>query len=244
MRRAQRGAARWAGPSPHLRAAAFRDAAPRRRPSARPQRPPLGAAGSRVRPRDRRAGGAEQREARPGPARPGWGGMLSVAGHHGRIRRRPAWRRRRRRAAEGRRGAAMVSPAARLVGQGVWAALTGGWYHDPEQGAFTNSCHLYLWLFLLTLPLAMHLVSTAGRGRGERPGGWGRAAPRPGGKGGARPRTRAPRPRRHLPRRPRPGAGAARRGGGVGRLLGSPFVCRPPWSDQPTWVNTGRKSSA
>uniref|UniRef100_A0A8C2STF5 Pecanex-like protein n=1 Tax=Coturnix japonica TaxID=93934 RepID=A0A8C2STF5_COTJA len=54
----------------------------------------------------------------------------------------------------------MVSPAARLVGQGVWAALSGGWYHDPEQGAFTNSCHLYLWLFLLTLPLAMHLVST------------------------------------------------------------------------------------
>uniref|UniRef100_A0A8C2ST50 Pecanex-like protein n=1 Tax=Coturnix japonica TaxID=93934 RepID=A0A8C2ST50_COTJA len=53
----------------------------------------------------------------------------------------------------------MVSPAARLVGQGVWAALSGGWYHDPEQGAFTNSCHLYLWLFLLTLPLAMHLVT-------------------------------------------------------------------------------------
>lgn len=53
----------------------------------------------------------------------------------------------------------MVSPAARLVVQGVWAALTGGWYHDPELGAFANSCHLYLWLFLLTLPLAMHLVS-------------------------------------------------------------------------------------
>ncbi|XP_068795114.1 pecanex-like protein 2 isoform X4 [Struthio camelus] len=52
----------------------------------------------------------------------------------------------------------MVSPAARLVGQGVWAALTGGWYYDPEQGAFTNSCHLYLWLFLLTLPLALHLA--------------------------------------------------------------------------------------
>lgn len=217
--------------SPSVRAPAA--AAPRR------CRQPSAAPGS-----TRRRGRTEGGPARPGPARPGWGGMLSVAGHHGRIRRRPAWRRRRRRAAEGRRGAAMVSPAARLVGQGVWAALTGGWYHDPEQGAFTNSCHLYLWLFLLTLPLAMHLVSTAGRGRGERPGGWGRAAPRPGGKGGARPRTRAPRPRRHLPRRPRPGAGAARRGGGVGRLLGSPFVCRPPWSDQPTWVNTGRKSSA
>uniref|UniRef100_A0A8C3XX96 Pecanex-like protein n=1 Tax=Catharus ustulatus TaxID=91951 RepID=A0A8C3XX96_CATUS len=55
----------------------------------------------------------------------------------------------------------MVSPAARLVGQGVWAALTGGWYHDPEQGAFTNSCHLYLWLFLLTLPMALHLAFPA-----------------------------------------------------------------------------------
>uniref|UniRef100_A0A8B9I175 Pecanex-like protein n=1 Tax=Anser brachyrhynchus TaxID=132585 RepID=A0A8B9I175_9AVES len=55
----------------------------------------------------------------------------------------------------------MVSPAARLVVQGVWAALTGGWYHDPELGAFANSCHLYLWLFLLTLPLAMHLAFPA-----------------------------------------------------------------------------------
>lgn len=119
----------------------------------------------------------------------------------------------------------MVSPAARLVGQGVWAALTGGWYHDPEQGAFTNSCHLYLWLFLLTLPLAMHLVSTAGRGsgRGERPGGWGRAAPRPGGKGSARPRARAPRPRRDRPRRLRPATEAARGGEGLRRLLGTPF---------------------
>lgn len=62
----------------------------------------------------------------------------------------------------------MVSPAARLVGQGVWAALTGGWYHDPEQGAFTNSCHLYLWLFLLTLPMALHLV----RARPGRGGAW------------------------------------------------------------------------
>uniref|UniRef100_A0A8C4YGA4 Pecanex-like protein n=1 Tax=Gopherus evgoodei TaxID=1825980 RepID=A0A8C4YGA4_9SAUR len=40
----------------------------------------------------------------------------------------------------------MVSQAVR---QGVWAVLTGGWYHDPEQSKFTNSCHLYLWLFLL-----------------------------------------------------------------------------------------------
>uniref|UniRef100_A0A8C3FLK5 Pecanex-like protein n=1 Tax=Chrysemys picta bellii TaxID=8478 RepID=A0A8C3FLK5_CHRPI len=43
----------------------------------------------------------------------------------------------------------MVSQAVQLLRQGVWAALTGGWYHDPEQSKFTNSCHLYLWLFLL-----------------------------------------------------------------------------------------------
>ncbi|XP_074844751.1 pecanex-like protein 2 isoform X1 [Carettochelys insculpta] len=52
----------------------------------------------------------------------------------------------------------MVSQAVQLLRQGVWAALTGGWYHDPEQSKFTNSCHLYLWLFLLALPLALHLA--------------------------------------------------------------------------------------
>ncbi|XP_044895869.1 pecanex-like protein 2 isoform X4 [Felis catus] len=52
----------------------------------------------------------------------------------------------------------MVSQALQLLRQGVWAALTGGWYHDPEQSKFTNSCHLYLWLFLLLLPLALHLA--------------------------------------------------------------------------------------
>ncbi|XP_077879191.1 pecanex-like protein 2 isoform X2 [Ictidomys tridecemlineatus] len=52
----------------------------------------------------------------------------------------------------------MVSQALQLLRQGVWAALTGGWYHDPEQSRFTNSCHLYLWLFLLLLPLALHLA--------------------------------------------------------------------------------------
>ncbi|KAI5759223.1 PCNX2 [Gulo gulo luscus] len=52
----------------------------------------------------------------------------------------------------------MESQALQLLRQGVWAALTGGWYHDPEQSTFTNSCHLYLWLFLLLLPLALHLA--------------------------------------------------------------------------------------
>ncbi|XP_001493647.2 pecanex-like protein 2 [Equus caballus] len=52
----------------------------------------------------------------------------------------------------------MVSQVLQLLRQGVWAALTGGWYHDPEQSKFTNSCHLYLWLFLLLLPLTLHLA--------------------------------------------------------------------------------------
>ncbi|XP_042542119.1 pecanex-like protein 2 [Dipodomys spectabilis] len=52
----------------------------------------------------------------------------------------------------------MGSQVLLLLRQGVWAALTGGWYHDPEHSKFTNSCHLYLWLFLLLLPLALHLA--------------------------------------------------------------------------------------
>nr|XP_058909822.1 pecanex-like protein 2 [Kogia breviceps] len=52
----------------------------------------------------------------------------------------------------------MGSRVLQLLRQGVWAALTGGWYHDPDQSKFTNSCHLYLWLFLLLLPLALHLA--------------------------------------------------------------------------------------
>ncbi|XP_024417583.2 pecanex-like protein 2 isoform X2 [Desmodus rotundus] len=52
----------------------------------------------------------------------------------------------------------MVSQVLQLLRQGVWAALTGGWYHDPEHSKFTNSFHLYLWLFLLLLPLALHLA--------------------------------------------------------------------------------------
>lgn len=54
----------------------------------------------------------------------------------------------------------MGSQVLQTLRQGVWASLTGGWYHDPEQSKFNNSCHLYLWLFLLMLPLSLHLVST------------------------------------------------------------------------------------
>ncbi|XP_060780983.1 pecanex-like protein 1 [Neoarius graeffei] len=52
----------------------------------------------------------------------------------------------------------MGSQMLQMLRQGVWASLTGGWYHDPEQNKFNNSCHLYLWLFLLMLPLSLHLA--------------------------------------------------------------------------------------
>ncbi|XP_066534580.1 pecanex-like protein 2 isoform X2 [Hoplias malabaricus] len=52
----------------------------------------------------------------------------------------------------------MGSQVVQTLRQGVWASLTGGWYHDPDQNKFNNSCHLYLWLFLLVLPLSLHLA--------------------------------------------------------------------------------------
>lgn len=53
----------------------------------------------------------------------------------------------------------MGSQVVQTLRQGVWASLTGGWFHDPDQNKFNNSCHLYLWIFLLMLPLSLHLVS-------------------------------------------------------------------------------------
>ncbi|XP_007892642.2 pecanex-like protein 2 [Callorhinchus milii] len=50
-----------------------------------------------------------------------------------------------------------------LLGQGVWASLTGGWYFDPHQSRFSNTFHLYLWLSLLGLPLVLHLAVSASR---------------------------------------------------------------------------------
>ncbi|XP_014862978.1 PREDICTED: pecanex-like protein 1 isoform X4 [Poecilia mexicana] len=52
----------------------------------------------------------------------------------------------------------MGSHVVQTLRQGVWASLTGGWYHDPDQNKFNNSCHLYLWIFLLMLPLSLHLA--------------------------------------------------------------------------------------
>ncbi|KAF7659007.1 hypothetical protein LDENG_00004300 [Lucifuga dentata] len=52
----------------------------------------------------------------------------------------------------------MGSQVVQTLRQGVWASMTGGWYHDPDQNKFNNSCHLYLWIFLLMLPLSLHLA--------------------------------------------------------------------------------------
>uniref|UniRef100_A0A665W747 Pecanex-like protein n=1 Tax=Echeneis naucrates TaxID=173247 RepID=A0A665W747_ECHNA len=52
----------------------------------------------------------------------------------------------------------MGTQVVQTLRQGVWASLTGGWYHEPDQNKFNNSCHLYLWIFLLMLPLSLHLA--------------------------------------------------------------------------------------
>uniref|UniRef100_H3BC49 Pecanex-like protein n=1 Tax=Latimeria chalumnae TaxID=7897 RepID=H3BC49_LATCH len=52
----------------------------------------------------------------------------------------------------------MGSQVLQILRQGVWASLTGGCYYDPEQSKFNNTCHLYLWIFLLIFPLALHLA--------------------------------------------------------------------------------------
>lgn len=55
--------------------------------------------------------------------------------------------------------AAMGSQVLQILRQGVWAALSGGWYQDPHQGAGVNALHLYLWLFLLGFPFTLYMVS-------------------------------------------------------------------------------------
>jgi len=53
-----------------------------------------------------------------------------------------------------------------IIRQGIWASLTGGWYynphHDPHHRLFTNTLHLYAWLFLLCLPFSIHLYFPIG----------------------------------------------------------------------------------
>uniref|UniRef100_UPI00398E9F92 pecanex-like protein 1 n=1 Tax=Pristiophorus japonicus TaxID=55135 RepID=UPI00398E9F92 len=47
-----------------------------------------------------------------------------------------------------------------LLRRGVWAALTGGCYLEPQQGGFANTFHLYLWLALLAAPFVLHLAAS------------------------------------------------------------------------------------
>uniref|UniRef100_A0ACB8G5D0 Pecanex-like protein 1 n=1 Tax=Sphaerodactylus townsendi TaxID=933632 RepID=A0ACB8G5D0_9SAUR len=51
----------------------------------------------------------------------------------------------------------MGSQVVQILRQGVWAALSGGWYQDPHQGAGVNALHLYLWLFLLGFPFTLYM---------------------------------------------------------------------------------------
>lgn len=73
----------------------------------------------------------------------------------------------------------MGSQVLQILRQGVWAALSGGWYQDPHQGAGVNALHLYLWLFLLGFPFTLYMVSAASRP--HRPA---RGGPRAGPHGG------------------------------------------------------------
>ncbi|KAM9148726.1 pecanex-like protein 1 isoform 4-T4 [Pangshura tecta] len=54
----------------------------------------------------------------------------------------------------------MGSQALQILRQGVWAALSGGWYQDPHQGAGVNALHLYLWLFLLGFPFTLYMIGS------------------------------------------------------------------------------------
>jgi hypothetical protein len=53
----------------------------------------------------------------------------------------------------------MGSQTLDILRQGVWASVTGGWFYDPYQDVLANTFHLYVWLFLLVMPFAIHLVS-------------------------------------------------------------------------------------
>lgn len=87
----------------------------------------------------------------------------------------------------------MGSQVLQILRQGVWAALSGGWYQDPHQGAGVNALHLYLWLFLLGFPFTLYMVSAHPACAGGRPG---LAGPEWGGRAGRGRRARAPCPRR------------------------------------------------
>ena len=53
----------------------------------------------------------------------------------------------------------MGSQTLDILRQGVWASLCGGWFYDPHQPVLANTFHLYIWMFLMVTPFAIHLVS-------------------------------------------------------------------------------------
>ena len=55
----------------------------------------------------------------------------------------------------------MGSQTLDILRQGVWASLCGGWFYDPHQPVLTNTFHLYIWMFLMIVPFAIHLVSNS-----------------------------------------------------------------------------------
>ena len=52
----------------------------------------------------------------------------------------------------------MGSQTLDILRQGVWASLCGGWFYDPHQPVLANTLHLYIWMFLMVVPFAIHLV--------------------------------------------------------------------------------------
>ncbi|KAK2706949.1 hypothetical protein QYM36_014846 [Artemia franciscana] len=51
----------------------------------------------------------------------------------------------------------MVSQLLEVFRQGVWASLTGGYFYQPQNNAFSNLAQLYTWIILVTLPFCIYM---------------------------------------------------------------------------------------
>ncbi|CAG9859942.1 unnamed protein product [Phyllotreta striolata] len=51
----------------------------------------------------------------------------------------------------------MGSQILEIIRQGIWASFTGGWFYDPRQDVFCNTFHLYIWLYLLSVPFCIYV---------------------------------------------------------------------------------------
>lgn len=58
------------------------------------------------------------------------------------------------------------SAVLQVLRQSVWASLTGGCFLEPRLGPFANCVRLYVWLFLLGLPLGLYSVHRGVGGSG------------------------------------------------------------------------------